>query len=335
VRRRWAACLLLAVMMAGCGLLPREEEEPPPILITPVRSERQTYTVRRGDMTEAVVLRGRLAPERQAGLYFTGAGRLRALHVRGGESVTAGQVIAELHNEESAYQAAQAEIRYQKAMIALEDARYKAQFTNSPEVHSAVTLRELELESARLELRRWEEILAGSRLVAPFDGQVIAVAAKPGDQVTAFEPVVTIADPTRLIVEADIDDAGLARVAVGQSALLDFPELGPNGLGKVMELPDPGARALDATGQAKRIRLTIEGSPTNVSMGSAGRVHVILQEKRGVLLLANSAIRQYGGRTYVVLAEPRREVDVLLGIAGEVETEILHGLQEGDQVLGR
>jgi macrolide-specific efflux system membrane fusion protein len=335
VRRRWAACLLLACVTAGCGLLPREEEEAAPILMTPVRSERQTYTVHRGDITEAVVLRGRFAPERQAGLYFTNGGRLQALHVRGGESVKAGQVLAELHNEESAYQAAQAEIRYRKAIVALEDARYKAQFTQNPEVHSAVTLRELEVESARLEMGRWEQVLAGSRLVAPFDGQVIAVAAKPGDQVNPFEPVVTIADPSRLIVEADIDDAGLARVAVGQPALLDFPELGANGRGTVVELPASTARATDPTGQPKRIRVAVEGPQANLSMGAVGRVHVILQQKTGVLLLANSAIRQYGGRTYVVLANPRREVDVVLGIAGEAETEILRGLREGDEVLGR
>lgn len=334
---RFAGLSLLAmlVLLSGCGLFPREEEEPPPVLATPVKSEKAVYTVRRGDIADKVILRGRFAPERQADLYYPEGGRLKAVYVRAGDRVQAGQLLAELHTEDAEYQAAQAKIRYEQAKLSLADAQYKAQFSRGQQVESELKSRELALESARLDWEKWQRTLAASRLTAPFDGQVMAVAFKPGEQVGAYATVLTVADPTRLMVEADIDEASLARVAVGQKARLEFSGLAGEPVGTVVELPDALAQATATSAQPKRIKVRVEGELKGASMGLTGRVHVLLQEKRGVLLLANSAIRQYGGRTYVLMKEPRREVDVVLGVAGETETEILSGLKEGDEVLGR
>ncbi len=338
VRSRLNALLLLAVLLltSGCSLFPREEEEAAPVLATPVKSEKEVFTVKRGDMVEKVILRGRVAPQQQADLYYPEGGRLKAVYVRGGDQVKAGQVLAELHTEDAAFQAEQARIRFEKAKLALADAQYRAQFSRSQQVENDLKSRTLELESARLEHEKWQRSLIESRLVAPFDGLVTAVAVRPGEQVQAYTPVVTVADPSRLWIEADVDDAALVKLSVGQRAMLEFTDLaGGKGEGTVVELPDPNAKATATSTQPRRIKVRIETELGKAAMGSVGRVHVILQEKKGVLLLANSAIRQYGGRTYVLRKEPRREVDIVTGIAGELETEVLEGLKEGDEVLGR
>lgn len=338
LRTRFIPLMLIAglLLTSGCSLFPREEEEAPPVLATPVKSEKQVFTVKRGDMVEKVILRGRLAPEQQADLYYPDGGRLKAVYVRGGEEVKTGQVLAELHTEDAEYQAEQARIRFEKAKLALEDARYRAQFSRTEQVANDLKSRELELESARLEHEKWQRSLVESRLIAPFDGLVTAVAAKPGEQVQAYTPVVTVADPSKLWIEADVDDDALSKLAIGQRAILEFSDLeGGQGVGTVVELPDPNARATATNGQPRRIKVRLESGIGKASMGSVGRVHVVLQEKKGVLLLANGAIRQYGGRTYVLLRDPRREVDIVTGIAGELETEVVQGLKEGDEVLGR
>lgn len=339
-RRRTLAALLAwliptLVLIPGCSLFPKEEEEPIPTLATPVKSEKSVYTVKRGDIAEKVILRGRFAPARQQDLYYPLAGRMKAVHVRSGDQVKAGQVLAELHTEDSEYQLSQARIRLEKAQMSLEDARHKAQFTRSQQAQNDIRSRELDLQSAQMELEKYERQVRDSRMVAPFDGQVTGVTARPGETVNAYAVLMTLADPRDLIIEADIDEAGLAKVALGQRAVLEFADIGAEGKGTVVELPQPIATATNTGSQPRRIKVRPESPTGRAAMGSVGRVHVILQQKTSTLLIPNAGIRQYGGRTYVLMREPRREVDVVLGVAGETETEVLRGLKEGDEVLGR
>lgn len=323
------------LLSTGCGLLPKEEEEAAPALVAPVKSEKAVYTVKRGDMTEMVSLRARFAPARAEDLYYKTNGRLKAVYVRAGDQVQAGQLLAELHTDDLDIQVAKTQIAYDKARLSLDDTRYKAQFKSDQSMQSELKRAELELESARLELERVQRQLAESRLVAPFAGQIMSVSAKPGESISGYTPFMSLADASELIIEADVDDASLAKLAVGQKARLEFSDLPGAPNGEVIELPDPNAKATATGNQPKRIKVRTAGPIDKAKMGMVGKVHVILQEKKGVLYLPKAAIRQFASRTYVLMQEPRREVDIVLGIEGETETEIVRGLKEGDQVLGR
>lgn len=332
--QRVAIFIILLMLTAGCGLLPREVEEPVPVLQPPVKSEKAIYTVRRGDITEQIGLRARFAPVRTEALFYRADGRVKAVYVRAGDQVKEGQVLAELFTDEAQTQLARARIAHEKALLALESARYKHQFRMDPETETEVKSRELDVEAALLEVQQWEQRLAESRLVAPFAGQVMSVGARPGEAVAAFHPVITVADPSKLLVEADVSESELEKIAVGQKVQLDFPNIGPVS-GTVVELPDLKARAASSSTEPLRIKVRPAEPVARGSMGLVGRVNVILQEKRDVLLLAKAGVRQFSGRTYVLTREPRREVDIVLGIEGETEWEIIRGLEEGDEILGR
>lgn len=319
----------LLLVTSGCALLPRETEDPPPVLEPPVKSEKAVYTVRKGDIAEEIQLRALVVPARTAELYWPDGGRVAAVHVRAGDKVTAGQLLAEIHTGDVAQQIAQAEIRLEKARLSLEAAQYNAQFSRTAAADFQIRGLELDTESARLDLERLRAKLADARLVAPFAGEIQAVAVKPGDLAQAFAAVITVADPTELIIQADVDSGSLQRLAAGQKARLEFSELPGAGTGRVIELPDP------RTTTVLRVKVRPDSALTGARAGMAGKVWVVLQEKKGVLLLANAALRQFNGRNYVLLQEPRREVDLVPGIAGETETEIERGLKEGDRVIGR
>lgn len=334
MNRRIALSLLVLFLTTGCGLLPKEVEEPAPALEAPVKSEKTTYTVRRGAITEQVTLRARFAPVRSEELFYRSDGRVRAVYVRPGDSVQAGQLLAELFTDEASSQVARARIARERAQVALELARHQLQFRTDAATQTEVKLAELDLQVAELDVERWEQTLAESRLTAPFGGQVMAVGARPGEAVAAFTPVIRVADPAALLVEADVSETELQQVAVGQKVRLDFPGLS-GAEGVVIELPDLKARAASSSTEPMRIKARPSSPVTRASMGQVGRVHVILQEKKDVLLLAKAAVRQFSGRSYVLTREPRREVDIVLGVAGETEYEVVRGLEEGDEILGR
>lgn len=322
---------LSALIITGCSWLPNEEREPVPALVPPVRSERPIYPVRRGDIVETITLRARLSPEKVQEVYSPYGGRVKAILVRTGERVQPGHVLAELHAEETELQLAHAKIRCEKAEHLAREAH--ARWVNTPgsDWESEYRLRQLDLEGARLDLQHWEERMRATRLAAPFGGQTMAVHVKVGELISGYQPVLTLADPSSLRIEADIDEGSLLRVAAGQTAVIDFPDLGPGLTGTVVEVPELGR---SAGTQPQRVVIQSD-SPIEGRMGMVGRVTLPLQSRQGVLLVPRSTVRQYGGRSYVLTDNPRREVDVVTGLQTELEIEILSGLKEGDVVVGR
>lgn len=327
--------LLTLTLTAGCGLLPREEEEPAPQLAAPIKSEKQTYTVRRGAVEEKISLRANWTPVNTRELFFKNGGRVRAVYTKSGESVKAGQVLAELFADDTEYQLAQARLRLEKVKLSQRDVAYRSQFNQTPALETEQKRLELDRQAGELEVAHYEGLLAETRLVAPFDGVVSRVSLKVGDSLAPYAVVMRIEDPTTLWVEADVDDAALTRLAVGQKVRLDFSDVKDVAGGTLVELPDPQITAQSPGSSGRKVKVQPDQVSQAAKMGMVGKVHVIMQQKPDVLLLDSAAVRRFSDRTYVLTKEPRREVDVTVGIVGENVSEIVKGLKEGDEVLGR
>jgi multidrug resistance efflux pump len=94
-------------------------------------------------------------------------------------------------------------------------------------------------DAARAAVDRLDAEVARYRLVAPIDGVVIARHAHPGETVSPAAPLVTIADLTRLRIEAEVDEFDIARVRLGETARITaegYP--GRHWRGEVEEIAD-------------------------------------------------------------------------------------------------
>ncbi len=86
---------------------------------------------------------------------------------------------------------------------------------------------------------RLDAQLAKTRITAPIDGVVIARFANPGETVDAAARLVTVADLTRVRVEAEVDEVDFGGIALGAEATVSaegFP--GQTWQGRVEEVPD-------------------------------------------------------------------------------------------------
>ena len=89
-------------------------------------------------------------------------------------------------------------------------------------------------ETARLQLERQENTVSLHRIVAPFDGVIVARLAGLGDMVASGtdgggprDGIATLLDPDSLIIDVDIAQSNAARIEPGQTAIavLDaFPD---------------------------------------------------------------------------------------------------------------
>ncbi|MCC6492626.1 MAG: HlyD family efflux transporter periplasmic adaptor subunit [Pirellulales bacterium] len=189
---------------------------------------------------------------------------------------------------------------------------------------------QLALQQAQLDVQQLQRQIAERQLTAPFAGMLLLLSVRPGDAVAAFDEVGTVADMRALEIAADLSIDDITVLSVGQEALITFA--GRDGLyrGEIRQLP-----ALGSAGS--RVHVAIEDPPPDLGQGELATVVVLLEEKEDALLLPLAAVRDFQGRTFVVVeaadGTPRRQ-DVRLGIEDGERVEIVAGVEEGQTVVG-
>jgi RND family efflux transporter MFP subunit len=335
-RRRLISVGLFGGLLAACSQ--PAAAPPPPEVVAPPPTEvtLPSVPVRRGDLVESIIVNSQLAAARETTLFFRQTGRLKNLIVSSGDRVKAGQTLAEVDSGNLISEVSLAELAMRRTQIKLEQARA----TGADRF--ALQLAQTDYDSARVSYERLRQQLEETRLISPYDGLVTETVGRPGEMISAYTAVVTVADPTELQVVAQLANAADgARLALGQPATLVLDKL-PNARLplQVVQLPTLAATLANGTPTpsevARRFKLNpTQPFPKDLEIGMLGRVTVVLREKQGVLMVKTTAIRNNGPRWFVQAVRDgrKRDIDVEIGIMTPTDSEIVAGLREGDRVL--
>jgi len=333
-----AASVVLALSTAGCGLLPQAEEaELLELIEPPAISEKPVYTVARTTIEKKATAAGRLLADPQAELSFTEEGRrVEKVYAQSGDTVRKGQTIAELKTDDLELQALRKDIDVRKKELEIMNLLRDEDGTAPIKSERSVAARELEL--LRAELRQLEERLAGSKLVAPFDGTITSMSVKAGDTAAAYKTAAVVSDLNGVVAAAAFASADLASLSVGMEAVVDVNGFGTL-KGRIVRLPiegrasSGGALTLDGA-----VLVELEGLPDGAAVGTPLTISVAVQRRENAVAVPPAALRTHAGRTYVQAVDEagnKREVDVEVGLTTSTEVEILKGLEPGMRVVGR
>ena len=221
-----------------------------------------------------------------------------------------------------------AEAAYELAQAQLNDAnREYERWANGPDPDEVAAL-EARIAAA-------EATIALSRLEAPFDGTVTQVNIKPGDQVSPGAAAIRIDDLSNLLVDLQVSEVDINRVAVGQPVYLTFDAiLGREYQGVVSAVSPVGQN----TQGIIEFIVTVELQDPNgdVKPGMTAGVNVVVNQLENVVLVPNRAVRvQDGQRVVFVLRNGSLErVPVSLGASSDTMSQVLDGnLQNGDNIV--
>jgi len=243
-----------------------------------------------------------------------------------------------------AHQVTEAQRDLEVAQATYEDAVRERAY-NLQQLELAVSIAQLEHESAlygpdprlKQKVEQLEAQVAERRIVAPFDGVVLSLAAAPGERVEAYRTTLVVGDPSELELRADLSAEQMSDLAVGQEATLapaDYP--GQIFQGQVRQLPYGWGEEAEETDRS--VHITLGPDAPDLELGALVRAAIILEEKDGVLWLPSAVLQIFQGRTFVIVEEPsgaQRRVDVTIGIESEERVEIVSGLEEGEVVVGQ
>ncbi|HML54054.1 MAG TPA: efflux RND transporter periplasmic adaptor subunit [Solidesulfovibrio magneticus] len=177
-----------------------------------------------------------------------------------------------------------------------------------------------------------------TRIVSPIDGVVALVTSQAGETVVAGLQVanlITVLDPSRLEMWIYVDETDVGQVKAGMPVEFRVDAYpGATFKGSVDQIyPQPEIRDNIVYYQAL-VRLDpAESSKLRPEMTT--QCQIVVQEKKGVLVIPNAALKWIGDKQVVFAVTEGggvREVQPKLGLEGLNETEILEGLAPGEKV---
>lgn len=206
--------------------------------------------------------------------------------------------------------------------------------------NTAITRQEVALETAKINLERAQYNLAKAVLTAPFDGIITQVNVTPGEIGTGI--VMSLIDMNSLEVELNVDEIDIGLVSVGQDATITFDAYrGVELLGGIVSIAP--VNTANATGTVNyKVNIALEETDIELLNGLTAEARLLTSQVEGALLVSNRAIRadRNAGLFYVDRVtgtdeegEPiLEEVEVTIGLRDSANTQILSGLNDGDEV---
>jgi multidrug resistance efflux pump len=187
-------------------------------------------------------------------------GFLREVHVRAGDVVKAGQVLAELSDDElqNARRARLAEVTQQENAFA--EAFAKGDRAQAASAQTKVS-------EAKAQLALVEQQLQRLRIVAPFDGVVIQgdLRQQLGAPVKRGETLLTLAPGLDWRVVLEVDESDVGELQSGQVAGLRLAAIPGQVISLVLDRVTPVAKPT-----ADGVRYEVEATPTGAGAGLAG-----------------------------------------------------------------
>jgi RND family efflux transporter MFP subunit len=307
-----------------------------------------TVRVARGTIESSVkatgVVKPRIGAEVKVGSRVSGV--VARLHVRIGDTVAPGQLLAELETRElrarrdqaeAAMAAAGAALRYSEGDLARKHALAAAALLPAADLDlaeraRAVAEQEFRQAAANLDFARAQAGYA--RITAPIPGIVASVATQEGETVAASlaaPTFVTLLDLARLEVWAYVDETDIGRIRKGQAARFTvdtYPE--HEFEGRVTAIY-PQAEIRDNV--VNYVAVVTFDAPRGRTLRPemTAAVRIALETREDVLTLPRRAVRREQGRAYVLTAAGEKRF-VTVGSRDETVCEIVDGLRDGDEV---
>ena len=320
-------CVLLSIFLSGCYLFPEEEKVLAPPLIEPPEISYDVMEAKRGTIEKKINGSGSFVAIEQVNMFFKHrGGRIKAIHVKMGDKVKKGDLLAELDTGTLENEIKQQKIRLQQTRL-----RY-SQAKQAGADKYTLSIAAYDIELAKLQLQNLERELEEAKLYSDIDGMVVYVDNRlgEGDYIDAYSTLVRIADPTKL--QLQYSGSNNQDFQVGMKVEVKIRN-------KVYEgevIMTPANVPIDAEESLKNVvRIDVPELPEDVNMGETAQFSVTLDKRENVIVLPRNVVRNYMGRKYVQVLEDglKKERDVEIGLETPTDVEIIKGLEEGESVI--
>jgi macrolide-specific efflux system membrane fusion protein len=323
--RPWLIAGLVAILAIGAWLIFGTGGK---------KSEMVTAAVIRGDIEQTVLATGVLEPSKLVNVGAQASGQVKKLYVELGDTVKAGDPIAEIDsrtqaNTVSNAQASLANARAQRSGAAAsltqaqlnfdrqqrlynEGAAAKADFdsarANLANARANLAAADAQIKQSSLQLNTAETNLGYTKIVAPMDGTIVAIVTEEGQTVNANQSaptIVMLAQLEQMTVSAEISEADVEKVTTGQTVY--FTTLGNSDERHYAKLravaPAPTSIETQSSSAASASSTSavyynglfdVDNSDGELRTGMTAQVYIVQASAEDTLIVPASALERRG-----------------------------------------
>ncbi len=270
---------------------------------------------------------GTVRPKLRAAIEAKVSARIEMLLVAPGQTVKAGELIAQLDAREIQAKLDQALAVREQATRDLARARdlMEKKITTQAEFDSAQTRERVSVGAAT----EAETMLGYTKIVAPFDGVVTRKLADVGDLAAPGRPIVELEDPRALRFEADVPEALIGSVKLGLTCAVRLGNASESLEGKVAEM----APVADPASRTFLVKLDLPSGEAARS-GQFGRVAIATGQRETLRVPTAAVISR--GQVEAVFVAPNQHAQLRLVRTGKHdarEIELLSGVTAGEKIV--
>ena len=339
--------------------------------------------VKRGDIVKTVSGSGYIQPEKDVRISARISAEIIALHVKEGDMVQKGQLLVELDRQrfealksraESAVTSAEASLKRAKADYVRVRGLFDQNLVSQSELDAAEAerlLAESQLKQAKAGLDEALDNLAKTRISAPMDGVVTKINKEEGEIAVGSEfqadPIMTVADLSRMEVLAQIDENDVVFVSLDDPAKIEVDALSDTVFeGRVSEIAHEATTRGRGTQEQVtnfEVKVAVTTDERKLRPGMSCTVDITTETRHNVPFIPIQCVtvrheekkteKKKGGEVvaaeapadnkkntdkdrqvvFVVQDNKAKMVEVQTGISDDANVEIISGLEVGQKVV--
>ena len=328
----------------------------------------ETEQAQKSSLTKSITASGNVSVDQLANIEPTISGTVANLAVKVGDSVEEGQTLFTIINEDltvssskSSASLQQAKNSVDSAVLAEQQAKadYDAAKKKDDKDGSSYTTEQLKVLKGKIDIAKSGIVEAqksyaasasdyhnqiseaGKRTVkASMSGTVNAVNIKNGDDLSKLSsgssrtiPII-IGDLGTLKAEVQVNEVDIPDVEIGQKVMITFSAIdGLEVSGKVEKIDALGTVSSGVV--TYNVTIGFDTLDERIRPEMSVSASIITDVRQNVIIVPNSAVKSQGNVSYVevLVGNTAEKKTVTMGISNDTETEIINGINVGDNVI--
>lgn len=259
-------------------------------------------------------------------------GIIKSVYVTEGQSVSKGQLLAEVDNEAARknVETIKTQLQFARDLYTKQKALWDQHIGSEVQYLSAKN----NMETLEASLAAANEQLEFSKFISPINGVVDAVDIKVGQIASPGMMGIRVVNMQNLKVKGEVSESHAASVQTGNKAIIYFPDLGREVESKISftsKVINPGSRTFSTEAKIPSDGLY---KPNMIAV-----LKIADYSNPEALLVDINLVQQAGEGAYIYIAEHQGDTwtakrrSITTGKVYDSKIEVLSGLQEGDIII--
>ena len=322
--KRLSIVILILIILQACSSKDKQAKKTVsfPVKVMAIKADKNPLTIS---------FSGSILAHKTVNTGFMVSGKIQSVHVKKGDYVEKGEMLAKLDPTDYQYAVDAASAQFDRAKS--EYNRLKSLYEKGSLTASDYEKIQALYKEAKADLKFKERQLRETRLEAPSEGWISFDRLEPGEIVKQGIPIFRIIRTKKVYARFMVPENEIGLIAKDMEVMVKVHSLGDTVFPARVEHIAPNAESFS---RSFEVRALMNNDDSMIRPGMIARIEIESpSNKSQILIPAEAVLRNADGKTYVYLIRNNkaRKQNVLLGEVGGKQVMVNEGLDPADTLV--